>query len=58
MIRKIFDFSVYTLIVIFLKFEIYINFIILFGLYNIYCIELKCGFRYNITKSHQKYIKC
>ena len=41
-----------------MKFDIYINFIILFELYNIYFIELKRDFRYNITKSHQKYIKC
>ena len=31
---------------------------ILILLYNIYCIELKYGFRYNITKSYLKYIKC
>ena len=26
-----------------MKFDIYLNFIILFGVYDIYCIELKCG---------------
>ena len=36
---------------LFFKFDIYINFIILFGLYNKYYIELNFGFRYNITKS-------
>ena len=41
-----------------MKFDIYIYFILLFGVYNIYYIELKFGFRYNITKSHQKDIKC
>ena len=45
-------FHVYTLIKS-LKFDIYIVFIILFGVYKLCFIELKCGFRYSFTKSHQ-----
>lgn len=36
-----------------LKLDIHTVLTILFGVYKIFCIEFKCGFKYSFTKPHQ-----